>query len=322
VKSAGLRVAPTPERQCTDCVLLVRPASFYANPETIASNAFQSVGSESRAATLAAAQREFDDAVRTLTDAGVRVAVLAADAAADTPDAVFPNNWFSTHDDGTLVLYPMAAANRRRERQPQRLTELARTEGWRVQRTLDLTQYEQQAEYLEGTGSLVLERTHRIAYATLSARTSATVLNAFCRALDYRAISFRSRDRSGQPVYHTNVLMSVGPTLAILCSALFARAADARAVSDQLQGDGKQLLDLSSEQIDQLAGNVLFLDGGSAGPVLAVSTRAWQALSAAQRKLVELHARPALCSIDTIERCGGGGIRCMIAEIFLPRQGA
>jgi len=225
-------------------------------------------------------------------------------------------------EDGTLVLYPMAAANRRRERQPQQLTELARTEGWRIERTVDLSHFEQQGEYLEGTGSLVLDRTHRVAYATLSARTSATALNAFCRALDYRAISFRSRDRSGQPVYHTNVLMSVGPTLAILCSALFAKAADARAVSDQLQGDGKQLLDLSSEQIGELAGNVLFLDGGRAGPVVAVSTRAWQALSAAQRQLVELHARPALCSIDTIERCGGGGIRCMIAEIFLPRQGA
>jgi hypothetical protein len=305
-------------RQCARAVLMVRPAAFYANPETLASNAFQNVIAAAAAATLAAARAEFDGAVAALGAAGVEVAVADADPQADTPDAVFPNNWFSTHADGRVVLYPMAAANRRRERRPELIARLAARHGWRITRTTDLTALESRGLIVEGTGSLVLDRAARLAYAALSPRTHREAVDIVCRELGYEPLAFQARDAQGREIYHTNVLMSVGPSLAVLASGLVAPGADLRRVFEALERTGKTLLDITPGQVAEFAGNVLFLDAGAHGPVVAVSRRAWQSLTRPQRQLLEQHARPALCAVETIEHVGGGGIRCMLAEIFLP----
>lgn len=304
-------------RQCTDTVLMVRPASFYANPETQGTNAFQNALAAAPAATLAAAQREFDAAAETLTAAGIGVAVAGAEAAAETPDALFPNNWFSTHADGSVLLYPMYTPNRRRERRPALLGELAARHRWKITRIADLSYLEEQGLIVEGTGSLVLDREARVAYAALSPRTQQQAVEVACRELGYGAVPFHAHDSAGREIYHTNVLMSVGPTLAVLASALVKPGADLRRVFDALEQTGKTLLDISEAQVGEFAGNVLFLESGS-GPRVAVSRRAWKSLTRAQRQLIEQHAEPVLCGVETIEHVGGGGIRCMLAEIFLP----
>ena len=308
------------EAQCARTVLMVRPATFCANPETLATNAFQHVVKASAGAMLRAAQAEFDAAAEALAAAGVEVVVAAADAAAETPDALFPNNWFSTHADGRLVLYPMAVPNRRRERRPEMLAALAAQHGWEIAQTLDLRGLEQRGQIVEGTGSLVFDRAARLAYASRSARTHEEAVNVACAALGYEPVLFNAHDQAGREVYHTNVLMAVGPTIAVLASSMIAPGAGLRRVFDALDESEKQLLDISAEQVAEFAGNLLFLDGGAQGPLVAVSRRAWASLTRAQRVLLEQHARPVLCGVETIEHLGGGGIRCMLAEIFLPRR--
>jgi len=306
--------------QCARTVLMVRPATFYANPETLATNAFQKPLAVPAADTLAAARAEFERAAEALAAAGVEVAIADADPAAETPDALYPNNWFSTHADGRVVLYPMAVPSRRRERRPALLAALAARHGWRISGTLDLSGLEAEGQIVEGTGSLVLDRGARLAYAALSPRTHAAAVATACRELGYEPVAFQARDAAGNAVYHTNVLMSVGPAIAVLASGMIAPGADLRRVFDALERSGKTLLDISVEQVGEFAGNLLFLDGGRAGPLVAVSRRAWASLTRAQRVLLEQHAAPVLCAVGTIEHVGGGGIRCMLAEIFLPRR--
>jgi hypothetical protein len=318
MNAAGTERRSAVALQCARTVLMIRPATFYANPETLATNAFQHAVAASAADTLAAARAEFDGVVAALRAAGIVVAVADAAAEAKTPDALFPNNWFSTHADGRVVLYPMAAANRRRERRPELIAQLAERHGWRIARTTDLTSLETRGLIVEGTGSLVLDRTARIAYAALSPRTQRAAVDIACRELGYEPVAFHAHDMRGREVYHTNVLMSVGPSLAVLASSLVSAGADLRGVFDALERTGKTLLDISAEQVAEFAGNVLFLDAGAEGPVVVVSHRAWNSLGRAQRQLLEQHARPVLCAVDTIEHVGGGGIRCMLAEIFLP----
>lgn len=304
-------------KQCARTVMMVRPAIFYANPETISTNAFQNLTEASPSATAAQARVEFDGAVASLRAAGVNVVAVDADVAAETPDAIYPNNWFSTHADGRIVLYPMAAPNRRRERRPELLAGLAHTHGWRNAGTLDLTMLEDRGLIVEGTGSLVFDRVARLAYAAVSPRTHPQAVSAVCQALRYEPIVFHAHDTQGNEIYHTNVMMSVGPSLAVLASCLISPEADRRRVRDALDRTRKTVLDISAEQAAQFAGNVLFLDSDS-GPLLAISRRAWASLRTEQRRLVERHANPVICNIDLIEHLGGGGMRCMLAEIFLP----
>ena len=317
-ESSDRDAPPAGRRLCARTVLMVRPASFYANPETAPSNTFQHVVAASAADTLALAQGEFDAAAALLAAAGVRVAVASADLAADTPDALYPNNWFSTHDDGRVVLYPMAVPSRRRERRPELLAAVAGSHGWRIEATLDLTGLEARGLVVEGTGSLVLDRPAGLAYAALSSRTHAEAVAIAASELGYEPVPFAARDPAGREVYHTNVLMAVGPGLAVFASGLVAADADRRRVLDALERSGQRLLDITAEQVGEFAGNVLFLDGGRAGPLVAMSRRAWASLTRVQRALLEQHARPVPCAVDAIEHIGGGGIRCMLAEIFLP----
>ena len=303
--------------QCADTVLMVRPACFYADPQTVATNAFQQVTDEDPAALLQLAQAEFDAAVTVLRGAGLGVLTIDAPAHADTPDALYPNNWFSTHTDGTLVLYPMASVNRRRERLPDIATYLTKDTRRVIRRTVDLTALEAESLYVEGTGSLVIDHDAKLAYAALSSRTDQVAVEQVCMLLDLQPILFHAYDEKRQAIYHTNVLMALGETLAIVASDLIA-AQDRSRVLEALAGSGKVLLEISPSQVAQFAGNGLFLRSTQGDPLLALSARAWRSFSKPQQALIQAHATPVLPDVLTIERVGGGGIRCMLAEVFLP----
>ncbi len=315
-RQAGRADAP---RQCASAVVMVRPATFYSNPETLDTNQFQRVIPSSAAETLASAHAEFDGAVDRLMRAGIEVMVMAADPLADTPDAVFPNNWFSTHADGRLVLYPMAALNRRRERRPDALQALLLRHGYPVASVLDLSALEQVDCLVEGTGSLIFDRRMGLAYASLSARTHPEGVAKVAQSLGYEAVIFEAHDVHGRAVYHTNVMMAVGDSAALLADGLIQDPVERARVVDTLVASGKDVLSLSASQVDEFAGNALFLNSATEGSCIALSERAFKSLDGRQRQWLQRHASPLLVSVPTIERLGGGGIRCMLAEIFLPK---
>ncbi len=316
--TAGI-LAPAREPQSAAAVLMVRPARFAFNPQTAGSNAYQqpAAGSVSDASVSELALREFDAVADALAGAGVRVIVAADDERPAKPDAVFPNNWVSFHGDGTVVLYPMMAPNRRAERREQIIRQVAGEGRVRIARTVDLTAHETEGRFLEGTGSLVLDRTHRVAYAALSARTHLDPLGDFSQQLDYELVTFDTRDPGGSAVYHTNVLMAVGERFAVLCGEAIASGAHRAAVEERLAATGHEVIRLTASQMACFAGNLLELQA-PAGKVVALSTTAWGSLSAPQRRALESQARVLPLAIPVIERHGGGSVRCMLAEVHLP----
>lgn len=308
-----------PELQSAATILMVRPASFSFNPQTAATNAFQQgPGAEKPAAE--AILQEFDQAAGRLRKSGVQVIVAQDTPVPPKPDAIFPNNWVSFHADGTVVLYPMLAVNRRWERREELIEQVVREAALGIARTVDLTGHEAGGHYLEGTGSMVLDRRARIAYACLSPRTHLDALGDFAQQLDYELLTFEAADAAGLPIYHTNVLMAVGTRFAVVCGEVIGAREQRNAVFARLEATGHELIDISQHQMQQFAGNVLELRG-AAGPVAAVSSTAWRSLSAAQRVALERHAGIVCVDIPTIERYGGGGVRCMIAEVHLPKRG-
>ena len=304
--------------QCARTVLMVRPAAFGANPETAASNAFQST----RAATEGdreAARREFDAAVAALERAGVEVIVADDTAEPAKPDAVFPNNWLGLQHDGTAVLYPMLSPRRRLERRRE-LLGLLEGRGFAVRRVLDLTHWESSGVALEGTGSMVLDHPAGIAYACVSPRTDARPLAELGAALGYRAHVFHATGPAGEPVYHTNVLLCLGERFAVACLEAVADAGERTRLRESLAGRARELLELTRPQMNAYAGNMLALSAAGE-PVIALSTTAWAALTAMQRRTLEAHGTIVTAAVPTIERFGGGSLRCMLAEVFLPRGG-
>ncbi|HJV22349.1 MAG TPA: arginine deiminase-related protein [Holophagaceae bacterium] len=301
--------------QTTPHVLMVRPTRFDANPETMGSNAFQrplAPGLDPQARALT----EFDGYVAALEAAGVTVLVVQDTPAPHTPDSIFPNNWVSFHADGTAILYPMEAPNRRLERRPDLLATVA--EHFELHRTLDLSPFEAAGRFLEGTGSMVLDREHHLAYLCRSSRSHPEAVQTFCEAMGYRAVWFDATDEGGMPVYHTNVMMALGRTLAVVClEALDDRSQRVR-LQAILRESGKVVLPITRAQMAAFAGNMIELQGWNGHPVLAMSRRAWEVLREDQRDLIRAHAQPVVAPIDTIETCGGGGTRCMVAEIHLP----
>ncbi|HJV90291.1 MAG TPA: arginine deiminase-related protein [Holophagaceae bacterium] len=301
--------------QTTSHVLMVRPARFEANPETMGSNAFQrplAPGLDPQARALS----EFEGYVAALEAAGVSVLVVQDTAEPHTPDSIFPNNWVSFHADGTQVLYPMEAPNRRQERKPAVLAAVA--ERFEVRRTLDLSPLEAEGRYLEGTGSMVLDREHRLAYLCRASRSHPEPVKAFCDAMGYRPVWFDATDAGGTPVYHTNVMMALGRTLTVVCLEALDDPAQRSRLQGFLRESGKVVLPITRAQMAAFAGNMMELQGWNGHPVLAMSRRAWSSLTGAQRDLILAHAQPVVAPIDTIETCGGGGTRCMVAEIHLP----
>jgi hypothetical protein len=306
------------EPQSTRALLMVRPASFGSNPQTAASNAFQHAAAGAGTETQGLALAEFEDVARALQRAGVEVLIAADTPSPAKPDAIFPNNWVSFHADGTVVLYPMLAPNRRLERREDVLEQVLRNGRFRVSRTVDLTHREAEGKFLEGTGSLVLDRAHRVAYASLSPRTHLDVLGEFAQALDYELVTFEARDGAAQPVYHTNVAMAIGTRFAVVCGEAISEVPHRGAVFDKLRADGHEVIDISTRQMLEFAGNLLEI-AAAGGSLVALSTTAWRSLEAAQRRALESQAQVVPVSIPTIERIGGGGVRCMLAELHLPR---
>jgi hypothetical protein len=306
----------TREPQTSPAVLMIRPAHFAANPETAGSNHFQRA-TGGGADVAARAAREFDGLATALAAAGVRVHAFAGKGDDALPDEVFPNNWLSLHADGTAVLYPMEAASRRRERRTDVLDALSAEHGYRISRVVDLAALEARDAFLEGTGSLVLDRTSRVAYACRSPRTRADALAAFGLELGYDTLSFDAVDARGQPIYHTNVLLSIGTHFAALCTRALG-AADRQRVLERLEASGHTVVDLTFEQLEAFAGNLLELRGRGAG-VIALSKTALRSLRAAQRRALEAHGALVAADVATIETYGGGSVRCMLAEVALPR---
>jgi hypothetical protein len=302
------------DSQASRSVLLVRPASFGFNPETAASNAFANAAGEDAADAVL---REFEAVAQRLSGAGVEVLVLEDAPDPPKPDAIFPNNWVSFHADGTMVLYPMESPTRQREREPERLTALLADHGFDIRRTVDLSHHERHGRFLEGTGSLVLDRPGRRAFANLSPRTDAHVIADFDDRMDYATLLFDARDRSGRPIYHTNVLLSLGTRFAVLCTE--AVAEDYRTVLiDEIEATRRTVIEVDFEQLKSFACNLIELEGAS-GPLIAISAAARASLRPDQLKRLESFGELLAVPIPTIERVGGGSIRCMIADIHLPR---
>lgn len=299
---------------------MVRPASFSFNPETAPTNAFQDASAcASAQAIQAAALAEFDAVAAALTAAGVEVIVGQDTADPAKPDAIFPNNWVSFHRDGSLVLYPLHAPNRRPERREELIEQLLHEGRFGVARTVDLRHREAAGQFLEGTGSLVLDRASRVAYACLSPRTDLDVLGEFAQRLDYDLVPFEATDESGTPVYHTNVLMAVGTHFAIVCGEAIGAPGQRDEVCRRLASTGHELIEITRAQMRAFAGNCLELECAGIHTIV-VSESAWEALDVAQRGALQRHGRILRAAIPTIERHGGGGIRCMLAEIHLPRR--
>ena len=308
-----------PERQCADAVLMVRPARFGANPETTDSNRFQRA--DVRRGDALAALREFDGLAARLADAGVDVQLAEDTPEPVKPDACFPNNWVSFHADGTVVLYPMMAASRRAERRPELFDGLKRA-GYHIGRTIDLSPLEARGEFLEGTGSLILDRPRRIAYACRSPRTTPAALADFSAALGYRVVVFEALGPDGLAAYHTNVLMAIGERFAVVCGAAIPDEERRAAVVGELEAGGHEVIDIDVAEMNGFAGNLLGLAAQSGEALVAMSEAAWQALAPPKRRRLERHGSIVTAAIPTIERLGGGSVRCMIAEVFLPRGAA
>lgn len=304
------------QTQSTSSVLMIRPSRFYPNPETAADNAFERNADRDSNALTPVARKEFDAAVQTLRDAGINVHVFEDTAEPEKPDAVFPNNWISTHHDGRIALFPMYSALRRRERRQDIVEELRNC--YRVTEVIDYSAFEEQDSYLEGTGSLVLDHLNKIAYVSLSNRTNPKLVQRFADDFGYEPVIFTSIGSDGQPIYHTNVMMCIGTAFAMIGLEMIPNKPEREIVRAHLEKTGKEIVELSADQIANFAGNAIELHDKEGEKLLVLSTRADDALTEHQRKRLGRHARLIPLDLATIE-LGGGSARCMIATIHLPR---
>lgn len=313
------------QKQSTDAVVMVSPDSFQFNSQTADTNSFQKKIPEIISATETAL-REFNDMVTTLRKHNIRVLVLPSRTDCITPDAVFPNNWFSTHvtPDGleVVVLYPMLAESRRAERQLEALQKLLNSEQITIDKTIDLTALEAKHHYLEGTGSLVLDRENKIAFAALSPRTTREAIKFFCEQMAYTPVVFNSIDKNGKPIYHTNVVMSVGSQFVVLAAETIADPKEREQVEEVIKYTNKHLITITSAQMEQMAGNILEVRSIDNHIHIVMSQTAFNAFTPEQRQTLSAYGAPIVVHIDTIEKLGGGSARCMLAEIFHPSQTA
>ena len=305
------------EPQSTDSLLLVRPARFAFHADAARSNAFASESSDPDVGRRAL--EEFERLARQLEDAGVEVLILDDSPEPPKPDAIFPNNWVSFHSDGTMVVYPMATEGRRLERNRDGLSALLDDAGFEVRRVIDLSFHERNGHYLEGTGSLVLDRQGRRAFANVSPRTDVAAIADFDDRLDYSTLVFDARDRSGRPIYHTNVLLSLGTGFAVLCPE--AVAAEYRDILvGEIEATGRKIIEIDYGQLRQFACNLIELKSRAGQPLIALSSAAIASLQPQQRRQLENFGDLIEVPIPTIEAVGGGSVRCMIADIHLPRR--
>jgi hypothetical protein len=296
---------------------MIRPCRFFPNPETALDNAFQAeLGAQSAETLSARARAEFDEAVRTLSAAGVTVHVFDDTPAPEKPDAVFPNNWFSTHEDGRIALYPMYTSSRRAERRPDLIAALRKI--YAVREVVDYSSFEERGLFLEGTGSLVLDHVHRLAYVSISRRADREPLEKFCGDFGYEPITFESTGDDGRPIYHTNVMMCLGTQFALVGLEMINDPEQRARLQNRLEATGKTIIALDRDQIANFAGNALELQNDRE-KLLIVSARASAHLTGAQRSTLERFVRLLPLSLPTIELAGGSA-RCMLATIHLPRH--
>ncbi len=313
-------------KQLSDTVLMVEPRYFYFNAETAVDNAFQqkpAVGPLNDAELVRRrALGEFTTLVELLRKEGVQVLVAEATQSPSTPDAVFPNNWFSTHEDGTLILYPMFAKTRRAERRRDIILDLERRYAFWLKRVVDYSEQEEKGAIVEGTGSLIFDHEHALAYACLSERTHPGLMSVIASDLGYEPIYFSAVDKNGRAVYHTNVLMSVGESFVILCEEALPNAADLKKLRQKIEASGKELIPISLTQMSRFAGNLLQVQSQSdtANKPIVMSTQAFHALSEEQRNRLRHYGPLVHSPLETIETLGGGSARCMLAEIALPKK--
>jgi hypothetical protein len=302
--------------QTTSHLLMIKPVAFDFNAQTAVNNAFQQRGSNANAQQKA--REEFENFVTKLTAAGVDVTVIADTAAPHTPDSIFPNNWISFHDDGSIVLYPMYAINRRAERKPHVLDAIKHK--FKQQRIIDLSAKEKDNIFLEGTGSMVLDRENKIAYACLSPRTHRLLFEEWCRQMQYQPCCFLSVDDQGGEIYHTNVMMCIADKYAVICLENIPDKNEQQYVRDTIIKSGKKIIEISYKQMNRFAGNMLQVNNQAGKKLLVMSSQAYHALTAAQVATLESYNSIIHSDLTTIETNGGGSARCMMAEVFLERK--
>lgn len=309
------------QAQTTSNILMIRPVNFAFNLQTAESNAFQDTDSQALDVSITQenALREFDVMVSQLRAIGVNVLVYDDTPKPYTPDSIFPNNWVSFHHSGKVCLYPMQAENRRLERRTDIIEQLS--ENYHVEKIIDLTNFEQEGKFLEGTGSLVLDRMHRIAYACISPRTNEEVLSAWEEQMNgYKIVKFRAVDGNDKEIYHTNVMMCIGDNFAVVCLQSITDLDERLMVKESLVSTGKNVIEITLEQMNEFAGNMLLVTNQKEHRILVMSTRAYDSLTADQKKVLEEYADIAHFDLNIIETCGGGSARCMMAEVHLPEK--
>ena len=308
-------------KQTTNSILMIRPVAFRMNEQTAVNNYYQKVLDNLSPETInAKAQQEFDALVQKLRIVGVNV-IVVDDNSNDTPDSVFPNNWISFHENGDVVLYPMFAENRRGERRED-ILDILEDEGFVVNEIMDYTSAEEDGYFLEGTGSLLIDRENEKAYCALSPRADEELFIEFCEDFDYAPVifeAFQTVNGERKLIYHTNVMMCIGETFAVICADCIDDKQERKMVLDNLKSDGKEIILISEEQVNHFAGNMLEVKGADDRRYLMMSAAAHQSLTKKQIASLEEHTTIISANIDTIETCGGGSVRCMMAEIFLPR---
>jgi len=309
--------------QTTNTILMIRPVAFRMNEQTTVNNYYQKVLDNLLPATVnAKAQEEFDVFVKKLQAVGVNVVVVDDTLNPDTPDSIFPNNWISFHETGDVVLYPMFAENRRGERREDVL-DILEDNGFVINEIMDYTSAEEDGFYLEGTGSIVLDRENGKAYCALSPRADEELCIEFCEDFEYSPVifeAFQTVNGERKLIYHTNVMMCIGDTFAVICADCIDDKKERKMVLDSLKGDEKEIILISEAQVNNFAGNMLEVRGADDRRYLVMSSSAHQSLTKKQIAQLEEHLTIVSSSLDTIEACGGGSARCMMAEIFLPLE--
>ncbi|SDM77425.1 citrulline utilization hydrolase CtlX [Kriegella aquimaris] len=308
--------------QITNTILMIRPVSFRMNEQTAVNNYFMEDLEIQNQAINAKAQVEFDDFVTVLRSKGVNIIIVDDTKFPDTPDSIFPNNWISFHADGTVVLYPMFAENRRNERRED-ILDTMEEHGFLIENIVDYTSAEEADVFLEGTGSILLDRENEKAYCALSERADEELFIEFCEDFEYFPVLFtanQSVDGKRLPIYHTNVMMCLAEQFAVICLDSIDDKKERKNVLDHLKKDGKEIIAISEAQMHHFAGNMLQVFGDNDKRFLVMSSAAYHSLTSSQIRQIEKHCEIVHSSLETIETCGGGSARCMMAEVFLPKR--
>lgn len=302
---------------------MIRPVAFRMNEQTAVNNYFQEDLSIKNSEINTKAQEEFDEFVRALRAKGVNVIVVDDKVETDTPDSIFPNNWVSFHVSGTVAVYPMFAENRRRERRED-IFEVLEENGFRIDDIIDYTAAEEEGIFLEGTGSILKDRINQKAYCALSERAHEELFIEFCEDFDCFPVIFTANQTVNgmrKPIYHTNVMMAMAETFAVICLDSIDDKKERKNVVEHLKKDGKEIISITEVQMHAFAGNMLQVFGADEKRFMVMSSQAYDSLGANQIKAIEKHCSILHSPLDTIETCGGGSARCMMAEVFLPKQG-